>query len=494
MLFGIGDDELRAALRDAHDQAVLDALGYMERAAAVTRRGPGGVHAIAGNGFVAAAFRHRTSRAGDPQLHTHVLVANLTLGVDGQWSTLDGRRIYAHAKTAGYLYEARLRALLTRELGVEWGPVRNGIADIDGVRAGPCCGRSAGAAPTSRPSSSGAARAAPRLPRSRRLQTRRAKDYRVTPERLVPEWRERAAQLGLTREVIGGLGGRVRVAALTPESVEEIAAWLAGPTGLTEKRSTFTRRDVLQALCEALPASASLRATDVERLADEFLRSPLAVPLVAGERRDVLELARRPRDRHRRRGADLLDAGAARARARDPRVRRRRAAARARRSRGRRRSSVRSRVGRRSSTSSARWCGGSRSTATASHSSSGRRGRARRSRSARRARRGRRAAAGCTAPRSRAARRASSRRAPASRARASRLCSSALERHPLSTLPRRSVLVVDEAGMLPTRELAQLVERVRGLDVKLVLVGDHRQLAAIGPGGAFRGAAWIGSR
>ena len=103
VLFGIGDDELRATLRDAHDQAVLDALGYMERTAAVTRRGPGGVHAIAGNGFVAAAFRHRTSRAGDPQLHTHVLVANLTLGVDGQWSTLDGRRIYAHAKTAGYL-------------------------------------------------------------------------------------------------------------------------------------------------------------------------------------------------------------------------------------------------------------------------------------------------------------------------------------------------------------------------------------------------------
>ena len=133
VLFGVGDDELRAVLRDAHDRAVVDALGYMEREAAVTRRGPGGVQSIAGNGLVAAAFRHRTSRAGDPQLHTHVLVANLTLGADGRWSTLDGRRIYAHAKTAGYLYEARLRSLLTRELGVEWTTVRNGIADIAGV-------------------------------------------------------------------------------------------------------------------------------------------------------------------------------------------------------------------------------------------------------------------------------------------------------------------------------------------------------------------------
>src|SRR5215208_211664 len=133
VLFGIGDDGLRAVLRDAHDRAVADALGYMERQAAVTRRGPGGVQQIAGNGFVAAAFRHRTSRAGDPQLHTHVLVANLTLGADGQWSTLDGRRVYAHAKTAGYFYEARLRAELTRALGVEWTGVRNGIADIAGV-------------------------------------------------------------------------------------------------------------------------------------------------------------------------------------------------------------------------------------------------------------------------------------------------------------------------------------------------------------------------
>ena len=75
---------------------------------------------IAGRGLIGAAFRHRTSRAGDPQLHTHVLVANLVLGADGRWGTLDGRRIYAHAKTAGYLYEHRLRALLTRELGFEW--------------------------------------------------------------------------------------------------------------------------------------------------------------------------------------------------------------------------------------------------------------------------------------------------------------------------------------------------------------------------------------
>jgi conjugative relaxase-like TrwC/TraI family protein len=114
VLFGVGDDGIRAAIQSAHDRAVAEAVAYVEREAGVTRRGARGAVAIAGRGLIGAAFRHRTSRAGDPHLHTHVLVANLVLGADGNWGTLDGRRIYAHAKTAGCLYEHRLRALLAR--------------------------------------------------------------------------------------------------------------------------------------------------------------------------------------------------------------------------------------------------------------------------------------------------------------------------------------------------------------------------------------------
>src|SRR6185436_921066 len=133
VLFGIVDEPLRHAIRVEHDAAVQEAFAYLERVAASGRRGSGGAVSIQGNGFVAAAFRHRTSRAGDPQLHTHVLIANLVKGVDGRWSALDGRAIFQHAKTAGFLYEARLRARLTERLGVDWGPVKNGIADIDGI-------------------------------------------------------------------------------------------------------------------------------------------------------------------------------------------------------------------------------------------------------------------------------------------------------------------------------------------------------------------------
>ena len=133
VLFGIGDRELRAAVRAAHDRAALEAVGYLERSAAAVRRGHGGAEVVPAAGLVAAAFRHRTSRAGDPQLHTHVLVANLGRGPDGRWSALDGRRLYAHARAASFVYQAVLRAELTRTLGLEWLPVRNGIAELVGV-------------------------------------------------------------------------------------------------------------------------------------------------------------------------------------------------------------------------------------------------------------------------------------------------------------------------------------------------------------------------
>jgi conjugative relaxase-like TrwC/TraI family protein len=93
VLFGLGDDDLRARVREAHDVAVREAVGHLERWAAAVRRGHGGVRVEQASGLVAAAFRHRTSRAGDPQLHTHVLVGNLGRGIDGRWSALDGRRL-----------------------------------------------------------------------------------------------------------------------------------------------------------------------------------------------------------------------------------------------------------------------------------------------------------------------------------------------------------------------------------------------------------------
>jgi conjugative relaxase-like TrwC/TraI family protein len=101
----VGGRTLDNVVEAAHDQAVRAALGYLEAAAAKGRRGRDGVVQVDSSGFVAAVFRQRTSRANDPHLHSHVLVANTCQGGDGRWGAPDARLLYVHAKAAGYLYE-----------------------------------------------------------------------------------------------------------------------------------------------------------------------------------------------------------------------------------------------------------------------------------------------------------------------------------------------------------------------------------------------------
>jgi hypothetical protein len=84
----------------------------------------------AGEGLIAAAYRHRMSRALDPQLHTHVVAANLTRGPDGRYTALHGAPLYRAAKTAGYLYESHLRGLVSERTGLRWGSVRKGAAEL----------------------------------------------------------------------------------------------------------------------------------------------------------------------------------------------------------------------------------------------------------------------------------------------------------------------------------------------------------------------------
>jgi conjugative relaxase-like TrwC/TraI family protein len=81
---------------------------------------------------VAAAFRHRTSRAGDPLLHWHVLVANLARGFDGRWSAIVHPHLYRHPKAAGEVFQAVFRDQLTTSPGVEWRPGRH-VPEIAGI-------------------------------------------------------------------------------------------------------------------------------------------------------------------------------------------------------------------------------------------------------------------------------------------------------------------------------------------------------------------------
>ena len=137
VLWALGDADVAAQVRQAHAAAAADALGLLEQLAARAARGHQGdgqrATRIATSGVIAAGFEHQTSRAGDPQLHTHMLLINLAQGVDGRWSALDSRTLHRQATTASHLYQHRLRAELTRRLGVCWTQVERGIAEVDGM-------------------------------------------------------------------------------------------------------------------------------------------------------------------------------------------------------------------------------------------------------------------------------------------------------------------------------------------------------------------------
>jgi conjugative relaxase-like TrwC/TraI family protein len=133
-LWAIGEGSVPSDVMAAHRAAVRTALDYLDGHASLSRVGTNGHTQVATTGFVAAVFDHRTSRAGDPQLHSHALVVNKVRCPDGEWRTIDGHEIYAHKKSAGTVYQAALRNELTRRLGVGWTPVsRDGQAEIAGV-------------------------------------------------------------------------------------------------------------------------------------------------------------------------------------------------------------------------------------------------------------------------------------------------------------------------------------------------------------------------
>ena len=139
VLFAVAGGEVLPALVEAHERAVAAAVVFLEREACRTRRGHGGADRVPGEGFVAAAYRHRLSRAGDPQLHTHVVVGNLTRA-DGRYTALDAHALYEYKSSAGAVYRAVLRAEIRERLPwVSWTRTARGLFEIDGVPQG-CCG------------------------------------------------------------------------------------------------------------------------------------------------------------------------------------------------------------------------------------------------------------------------------------------------------------------------------------------------------------------
>jgi conjugative relaxase-like TrwC/TraI family protein len=119
---GVAPPEVAAQVELAHHDAVADALAFIEKQALYSREGTNGVRQVDVTGLVAAAFTHRDSRAGDPDLHTHVAVANKVQTLSGKWLAIDGRILFKAKVTASETYNTALEKHLRTRLGLTFAP------------------------------------------------------------------------------------------------------------------------------------------------------------------------------------------------------------------------------------------------------------------------------------------------------------------------------------------------------------------------------------
>jgi conjugative relaxase-like TrwC/TraI family protein len=138
-LWAVAEPAAAAVIERAHQAAVSDALSFIEKQALFTRTGRQGVRQVNVRGLVAAAFTHRDSRAGDPDLHTHVAVANKVQTLDGRWLSIDGRVLFKAKVAASETYNTALEQHLRDALGVRFAarpsadPGKRPIREIVGV-------------------------------------------------------------------------------------------------------------------------------------------------------------------------------------------------------------------------------------------------------------------------------------------------------------------------------------------------------------------------
>jgi conjugative relaxase-like TrwC/TraI family protein len=269
ILYALGDEATRARVLVVVNEAVRQGLAHLEHEACFVQRGKGGARIERGEGFVGMAFRHRMSRAGDPALHVHVVISNLTRAAsDGKWLSLaspQGRSpLWPHGKSAGVVFQAALRASFLREFGLDFEAVTNGYADLRGFDReviDALSTRSKEIASWLERHGVSSVEAA----QTAAYRTRANKDYGVDEDDRRGEWIATAEPYGITPASVGELVGAARPR--EPRQVTE-ADFEGALAKLEQTSSHFDRRALLWALCDQLPEGADLPSltTAVDRV------------------------------------------------------------------------------------------------------------------------------------------------------------------------------------------------------------------------------------
>ena len=280
LLWAFGPPEAATAVSIAHVEAVQAALSFVEGRAAVTRRQVDGVRQRAGtSGWAAATFVHRSSREGDPQLHTHAVIPNLVCREDGAWVAIDATALYRWAKAAGSVYQEELRRRLSSRLGVGWGPDRNGCREMTGLSEAQL---RAFSKRTAQIEAHLAATGQVLTDRKARMQadeaaslaTRARKDRSLTPNRLRGRWDREAVAAGLPvgDALLAAVTGPAPVAPIGRAELRALFDGLVDPeAGLCAHGSRFGEAQVIEAV--AAWGAGRLTVADIETLSGAFLAS-----------------------------------------------------------------------------------------------------------------------------------------------------------------------------------------------------------------------------
>lgn len=306
VLAGIAGGETERQVIASHDAAVKAALGTLEERA-TTRTGKNGIHTVDAGGITSLLVRHRTSRSLDPQIHTHALVFAKVQSADGKWRALDGSIVFRAQRMFGAAYQSALRSEMTTRLGVEWGDVVKGQADLVGLdpelleafstrsqQVSEAAERRLEAWRAEHPGREPTERERAIIVRDAARESRPAKDHSRASEELRVDHLAVAAEHGWDAErVSDDVLGRAVAQPLRAQVELGVEASIAGEVmvSLGRQRSVWSTEHVEREVLERLPyvegrdAHAQLR--EAQRLAGE---------ITAGSCIDLAELAGPGRD------------------------------------------------------------------------------------------------------------------------------------------------------------------------------------------------------
>ncbi|MGH3260942.1 MAG: MobF family relaxase, partial [Trebonia sp.] len=137
ILWALADPTTQTRIVKAHAEAVADCLALLEEHALFTRIGRNGVAQVSTRGALAAGFDHWDTRTGDPNLHTHLVIANKVQGLDGGWRSVDAKGLYAATVAISETYDTLVADKIAAAIGTRWSvrarAERSPLFEIDGV-------------------------------------------------------------------------------------------------------------------------------------------------------------------------------------------------------------------------------------------------------------------------------------------------------------------------------------------------------------------------